>query len=281
MAEKCRTHGIGINIWLGLWLAVWAIGVPPDQARAAEAIFDGLIEPYLVVEVGSEVPGVIDRVQVDRGDMVEAGDVVAMLRSGVETANLALARARARLESTIKLKKAALEFARRNSQRVKEVYDAKALAFQKWDEVETQRIMAENELAEALEQKQLYELERQQAAEVLRRKTILSPVSGVVMERHLSKGEYVEDKPIVKIAQIDPLNVEVVMPISRIGSVKVGMKAAVMPEEPVGGEHEATVTIVDKVIDAASGTFGVRLEMPNPDWRIPPGLKCKVRFQGA
>lgn len=281
MRGKRNTCDIDIGIWLGLWLAVWAIGVPPGQARAVDEIFDGLIEPYMVVEVGSEVPGVLDDVKVDRGDMVKAGEVVATLRSQVERANLELARTRAQLDSTIKLKQSALEFARRNSQRVKEVYEAKALAFQKWDEVETQRIMAENELAEALEQKRLHELERQQAAEVLRRKTIFSPVSGVVMERHLSKGEYVEDKPVVKIAQIDPLNVEVILPVSRIGSVKVGMKATVMPEDPVGGEHEATVTIVDKVIDAASGTFGVRLEMPNPDYAIAPGLKCKVRFQGA
>ena len=279
MTAKRRIRGIGIGIWL--WLAVWATGHPLNYARAAEAVFDGLIEPFLVVEVGSEVPGVLDSVKVDRGDMVKAGQVVATLRSQVERANLELARVRAQMESTVKLKRTALEFARRNSQRVKEVYDAKALAFQKWDEVETQRIMAENELAEALEQKQLYELEQRQAVEVLRRKTILSPVSGVVMERHLSKGEYVEDKPVVKIAQIDPLNVEVILPVARIGSVKVGMKATVMPEAPVGGEHEATVTIVDKVIDAASGTFGVRLEMPNPDYAIPPGLKCKVGFQGA
>ncbi|HDI59964.1 MAG TPA: efflux RND transporter periplasmic adaptor subunit [Desulfobacteraceae bacterium] len=282
MMGKCRTRGIDIGVWLGLWFAVLAVDVPLGYAQeGTEAVFDGLIEPYLVVEVGSEVSGVLDSVKVDRGDMVKAGQVVATLSSRVERANLKLARARAQLESTIKLKQTALEFARRNSQRAKEVYDAKALAFQKWDEVETQRIMAENELAEALEQKQLHQLEYQQAAEVLRRKTILSPVSGVLMERHLSKGEYVEDKPIVKIAQIDPLNVEVILPVSQLGAVEVGMKAVVMPEEPVGGEHEATVTIVDKVIDAASGTFGVRLELPNPEYAIAPGLKCKVRFQGT
>lgn len=282
MMGKCRTRGINIGVWLGLWFAVLAVDVPLGYAQeGTEAVFDGLIEPYLVVEVGSEVSGVLDSVKVDRGDMVKAGQVVATLSSRVERANLKLARARAQLESTIKLKQTALEFARRNSQRAKEVYDAKALAFQKWDEVETQRIMAENELAEALEQKQLHQLEYQQAAEVLRRKTILSPVSGVLMERHLSKGEYVEDKPIVKIAQIDPLNVEVILPVSQLGAVEVGMKAVVMPEEPVGGEHEATVTIVDKVIDAASGTFGVRLELPNPEYAIAPGLKCKVRFQGT
>jgi RND family efflux transporter MFP subunit len=248
----------------------------PPSSQAAELVFDGLIEPDTVVEVGSEVPGVIDSVALERGDMVQAGQVAARLRSGVESANLELAKTRAEMESEIRIKQAALAFAQRNSDRVKELFDVKAMPFQKWDEVETQRIMAENELAQAREQKQLYELEYLQAAEVLKRKTILSPVSGVVMDRFLSKGAYVEDQPIFKIARIDPLNVELVIPVSQLGLITVGMKGTVTPEAPSTDTYEATVTIVDKVVDAASGTFGVRLEMPNPDYEITPGLKCRV-----
>lgn len=270
---------IAHTLWKVVLLCLLSFSMALAQAlpEADDGIeCDGLIEPYLVVEVGSEVPGIINEVKTDRGKIVKAGQVVATLRSGVEIANLELARTRAEMEADIKAKKAALEFARRNSERVKELYDVKALPFQKWDEIETQRIMAENELAQAMEQKGLYEIEYRQAAEIVKRKTILSPVSGVVMERHLSKGEYVEDKPIFKVAQIDPLNVEVVLPVSQLGFVKVGMKGTVRPEAPLNGEYEATVTIVDKVVDAASGTFGVRLEIPNPEFKITPGLKCKV-----
>jgi RND family efflux transporter MFP subunit len=270
------------GFWAGVFLLMvgsgWAFPESAPHGDKIAAEFDGIIEPHMVAELGSEVPGVIENIKVERGDIVKTGEVVATLRSGVERANLDLARARAELNSTIKAKKAALEFAQRNSDRIKQLYDVKALALQKWDEVETQRIMAENELAEAMDQKRLNELEYQQAAEVVKRKTILSPVSGVVMERYLSKGEYIENKPVVKIAQIDPLNVEVVMPVSEIPFMKLGMKGTIKPEAPVNGEYEATVTIVDKVVDAASGTFGVRLEIPNPRHRIPPGLKCKVFF---
>jgi membrane fusion protein (multidrug efflux system) len=56
------------------------------------------------------------------------------------------------------------------------------------------------------------------------------------------------------------------------------MRAKVIPEAPVGGEYIAEVKIVDRVIDAASGTFGVRLELPNPNHRLQAGLKCKVIF---
>jgi hypothetical protein len=51
-----------------------------------------------------------------------------------------------------------------------------------------------------------------------------------------------------------------------------------MPERPVGGSYQARVEVVDQMFDAASGTFGVRLTLPNPQRRIPAGLKCKARF---
>ena len=56
------------------------------------------------------------------------------------------------------------------------------------------------------------------------------------------------------------------------------MIATIVPELPQYGEHPATVTIVDKVIDAASSTFGVRLELPNAEQQIPSGMRCQVRF---
>ena len=52
----------------------------------------------------------------------------------------------------------------------------------------------------------------------------------------------------------------------------------VLPEAPVGGSYTATVTVVDRVFEAASGTVGVRLELPNPDLRLPAGIHCRVRF---
>jgi multidrug efflux pump subunit AcrA (membrane-fusion protein) len=56
------------------------------------------------------------------------------------------------------------------------------------------------------------------------------------------------------------------------------MRASVEPEFPVEASVIATVSIVDPVIDAASGTFSVRLDLPNPDGQIPGGLHCTVKF---
>ena len=100
----------------------------------------------------------------------------------------------------------------------------------------------------------------------------------MVVERFLSPGEYVEDQPILQLAQIHPLYVEVFAPVEMLGKIKVGMRAKITPQEPISGVYKARVKIVDRVVDAASGTFGVRLELPNPKYRLPAGLKCKVTF---
>jgi len=98
------------------------------------------------------------------------------------------------------------------------------------------------------------------------------------VERLLSHGEYTGEETIMKIVQIDPLYVEVVIPVEQFGTIKKGMKAQVQPESAVGGKYTAEVIIVDSVIDAASGTFGVRLKLPNKSFNLPPGLKCEVFF---
>ena len=57
------------------------------------------------------------------------------------------------------------------------------------------------------------------------------------------------------------------------------MKAVVRPEGNGQTGYPARVTVVSPVADSASGTFGVRLEMPNPNNALPAGLGCTVDFQ--
>ncbi|KPJ78421.1 MAG: hypothetical protein AMJ54_03480 [Deltaproteobacteria bacterium SG8_13] len=268
------TSGCGFNV---LFLAL-AVTLIAEIGSAEPIVLDGLIEPSLEVKVGSSVPGILLSVDAERGDTVKKGQVVATLQSGVEKATLELSRYRAKMTATVQLKRERLEFARRQKKRFGELYDKEALPLSQLDEVETNMAMAELELQEALEDKQLAQLEEARAQAVVERMTIRSPVNGVVVDRFLAKGEYVEDQPIVILAQINPLHVEVIATVELLGALKTGMQAEIRPEEPYNSRYAARVTIVDRVVDAASGTFGVRLELPNPDYKLPAGLKCKVVF---
>ena len=248
----------------------------PVYAHAAE--YRGLIEPHRAIKVGSSTEGILATVDVDRGDLVHKGQILATLESGVEKATMEAARARAEMEGPVRAKHASKEFFQGKKVRLERLFTKDLASASEMEEAETNKSVAEMQLLEALENKRLAELDYKRAAEVVNRLTIRSPVDGVVVERLLSPGEYVKDQPVLKLAEIDPLNVEVIMPADRFLSIKVGMRAKVIPEAPVGGEYVAVVKIVDRVIDAASGTFGVRLSLPNPGNHLPAGLKCKVIF---
>jgi RND family efflux transporter MFP subunit len=263
--------------------AMVAVGIAVSgsmAAGAAAAELDCLIEPKVVVSVAPAVEGLIETVAVDRGDFVGVGKVIATLESSVERAAVASARYRTMMEAPLKSNQIRVEYGDRRLVRTEQAYKEGGVPLKDVDEAETSKILAEIGVLEARENTQLYQLELTRATDALALRTIRSPVTGVVMQRFLSPGEFAKQAPIVKLAQLDPLNVEVIVPVALYGSIAVGRVAEVRPESPVGGVYQARVVVVDRVVDAASGTFGVRLELSNPGNRLPAGLKCRARFPG-
>lgn len=253
-----------------------------EEASVQGRAFDCLIQPKMVLKLGTTVPGLLSDVLVDRGAIVKKGDIVARLESGVEEAAVALAKARAEDDSAVRSGAAKVEFQRRKADRATELRKNDNIAVSAADEAMTQARVAESELDQAKVNYKMARLELTRADEVLKQRSIRSPIDGVIIERTLGPGEYVFDQAhLLTVAQVDPLNVEVSLPLSEFGKVRPGMRGEVYPEEPVGSRYIATVTVVDRVFDAASGTIGVRLEVPNPDYALPAGLKCQVRFPAA
>jgi RND family efflux transporter MFP subunit len=232
-------------------LALAALAKLPAMAAPDVGKLECLVEPYLKVAVSSAVPGVLEEVNVERGSHVKKGQVLASLVSGVEKALVDSAKAKA-------------AFAGRKVERIRELSRKQMISVGEKDELETQW--------------ELLKLEQREAEERLKQRTILSPCDGVVVKRMNSPGEFVQEKPILDLVQLNPLRVEVVVPVRLYGKIKVGMTGMVEWEAPVGGTYPAVVKIVDSVVDAASGTIGVRLELPNPNLKLPAGTKCSIKF---
>lgn len=246
--------------------------------------FDCVIEPRQVVEIRSTVEGLIERIAVDRGDTVTRGQLLVQLDAAVERASVELARQRVELEGAIRSGESRVEYSTRKLQRQEDLFKQNFISAQARDESATERRLAEAELKEALDNKRIAQLDLKRQEELLRLKSIRSPFAGVVVDRLMHPGEVAEAgvgrKPILKLAEIDVLHVEVVLPVAAFGRVRAGSQAEVTPEGPIGGRHAATVKVVDRVLDAASGTFGVRLELPNRGHKLPAGVRCKARFPG-
>jgi RND family efflux transporter MFP subunit len=247
-------------------------------AYAAE--FDCLIEARRTVAISGPVEALIAQVRVDRGDAVKKGDVLVEFDSGVEKASSELARVRAEMLGAVQSRQARADFAVLKHERRVALTKENFISLQEADEAAAERRLAEADLVEAKDNRRLAGLEHRRAVEVLRQRTLTSPVTGVVVERTMHPGEVFEvgKKSILRVAETSDLHVEVILPMSVFRQVAKGDVGLVRPEAPIGGSHEARVTVVDRVFDASSGTFGVRLELPNPNGAIPAGVRCKVEF---
>ena len=257
-------------------LAISLSGVATNTAAQELTELDCIIEPHMMVEVASAVDGVVDSVFADRSNVVKAGEVLAELESGVEVSTVALARARAELDSEIRFQQVSLSNEAKKKKRMRSLYKKRAVSLQVMEEADAESQLSAWRLRKAKDEQEIAKFELARAEAALARRSIRSPIDGVVVERMVAPGESVDDRAVFRIAQLNPLNVEVILPVSMYGLVAEGAWAQVQSE--IGGMHQAKVMVVDQVVDAASGTFGVRLELPNPDYKIPAGLRCQVEF---
>jgi multidrug efflux pump subunit AcrA (membrane-fusion protein) len=111
------------------------------------------MRPYTEVSVGSSVEGIIQAVTVERGDWIEQGQVLVTLESSVEEATVALAKAKADAEATLKGTKAKIAFAQRKLARALELNKSSSIATHEVDEAETEIVLAETEHLDAIERK--------------------------------------------------------------------------------------------------------------------------------
>ncbi|MDH3766983.1 MAG: efflux RND transporter periplasmic adaptor subunit [Gammaproteobacteria bacterium] len=239
---------------------------------------DCMIEPYVIVDVGSPEHGIVKAIEVDRSDTVSKNDILVKLEAGEQTAAVRKARARANMQADIKAREAALGFAERKQQRMRDLYASEAISSHQRDEVETELKMAQMQLRQAKDSRDLARIELERAQGDLARRTIRSPISGIIVERFVAPGEYVNEKPLLRVAQMHPLRIEAIAPATMFGKIAPGMRAKVTAETHDGNGYVAEVAVVDRLIDAASGTFGIRLELPNSDYTIPSGLNCRLQI---
>jgi len=264
-------------------VATLIAGLSAFPAMAGE--FDCMIEPRKSVEIRAASEGMIEKIWVERGDMVRVGQVLVTLDSGVEKAAAESARYRTTMEGKIRTGESRVEFATQKHARRDSLANQSFISAQDRDESLAEKRLAESELIDARDDRSLAEIEFRRLSEQLRLRTIRSPVDGVVVDRMLNAGELADNrdlrKPILKLADIGTLYVEALLPIDAFGKLAVGQSVEVLPEAPVGGRHNAKVNVIDRVMDPASGTFGVRLELLNPGLKLPAGIKCKLNLPGV
>jgi RND family efflux transporter MFP subunit len=252
------------------------------QSAAEAADFDCVIEPRQIIELRTASPGIIVSIRANRGEKVVAGSVLVEIDPALDRAAADIAEQRAKMLGALKTAQARLEYSEAKATRQTSLAQSNFISVQERDSAIAEKKLAQAELEEAQDNKKLANLELDRLREQVRLRTILSPIDGVVIDRYMHPGEYAgigeAAKPILKLADMNVLHVEVLLPINGWNRVQIGQNAEVTPGIPGARTIQAKVVAIDQVFDAPSGTFGVRLALRNAGEKLPAGIRCKARF---
>jgi len=213
----------------------------PDTAVSACQL-----KPSRWSDISSPLPGVISKVFVAQGARIQRGDALIGLDSREEKSLLQLAKERS-------------QFAQRKLSRNSVIKDSGLLPEQEADELETESKLAA--------------LEAEQLKNRIERSVIKSPFSGVVVRINTEVGEKVSDEPLLSVANLEKLHAEVVIDADWYRKAVVGNIMGLV----VQGHDNLVfgkIKTVDPLIDAASNTFTILVEVENQNSRLIAGQRC-------
>lgn len=198
------------------------------------------------VTVSADLPGTVERILFDSGRAVRAGEVLAILDTRQEQAQLAAIEARR-------------ELARLTFERVQELLAQKVISKAEFDRATAEFRQTEAELGEI--------------KAVIQRKTIRAPFSGVLGLRQVNLGQYLGGgDPLVTLQSLDPIYVNFGVPQQSAGRIPVGRAVTVTTPELGGVAVTGRVTALDSIVDEATRNIQVQATLPNRDGKLRPGM---------
>lgn len=287
-----------------------------DVALSLEA--HGALAANREVRLSPKVSGRVATVAVDVGDRVATGQILLTLEKqeleinvaqaeaavAAARANLARVRAGARPEeieqARAQVTQAAsnLEQARANLSRITALYESGAVSQAQLEQAQSQYEVAQAAHSAAMSQLRIVQQgprdEDIQAVEAqlmqaeaglamaqlqLSHAELVSTLDGIVADRLVQPGDMIgAGTPAFRIVQIDPVVVRIELGGRDIVRVRPGAEATLTLDAFPYQSFTGTVTAVEAVASTQSRLFGVRIEVPNPEGLLKPGMSARVRL---
>ena len=198
------------------------------------------------VTVSADLPGIVDEILFESGQTVREGQVLVVLDTRQEQAQMAAVEAQRVL-------------ARLNFNRMQELLDQRVVSKAEYDSATAESRQAEARVGEI------------RAA--LERKTIRAPFSGILGIRQINKGQYLAGgDPVVPLQSVDPIYVNFGVPQQALSQVHVGRDIRVTTENLTNAEFHGRITAIDSVIDQTTRNIQVQATLANHDGRLRPGM---------
>ncbi|MEO5814549.1 MAG: efflux RND transporter periplasmic adaptor subunit [Gemmatimonadaceae bacterium] len=228
---------------------------PGHMVRSNYVALSGEVEGLRTASIGFSVPGVVASVEVNEGDFVRQGQVIATLDRTEYDINVEMAAAqRERAEDEYK--------------RAKVVFEAKGIP--------------ENDFNKAGTGVRLARAQEAMARKKLQDTRLVARMSGMLARRGIEPGEQAAPGyPLFTIAQIEPVQVRVGVPESEVSRIAIGGKATVLIPSLKGASFAGRVRLVGIAADPASRTYTAKVELPNMGRKLRPGMIAEVRIEGS
>lgn len=233
------------------------------------------------VEVAPKLDGRLERVDVRLGDRVSQGQAIARieddeLQQRVSQAQASFDVARA----TVRQREADLVLASTTRERARSLFDRALVSGQELDDAEAvyQAAAAQGDLARAqFDQAQAY-LEELRIN--LANTVILSPVDGFIGRRYLDPGAYVTSSTaVVSVVDVSLVRLVANLVERDLRLVSEGVEALIDVDAFPGETFVGEVARIAPVLDTATRTAEIEIEVPNPDFRLKPGMYARVSLE--
>ncbi|HYU77443.1 MAG TPA: efflux RND transporter periplasmic adaptor subunit [Vicinamibacterales bacterium] len=209
------------------------------------------------VTVSADLPGTVDRIAFESGMSVRAGDVLAVLDTRQERAQLAAA----------------------DAQR-----DLAHVNFDRMQGLLNERVISQAEFDRATAESRQSDAHVGEIRAAIDRKTIRAPFSGILGLRQVNLGQYLSGgDPLVTLQSLNPIYVNFGVPQQSAGAMRAGRGVRITTGDLAGKELTGRVTAIDSVVDPTTRNIQIQATLANPEGRLRPGMfvQTEVVLGGA
>lgn len=224
----------------------------------------GSLRARRISRLSTEVEGIVKELLVDDGDRVESGQLIVRLNNELATIEKSgtaaeVDEAQARLADAERRYRELLALSKKQHVPETNVESAKA-------EIDIARA--------ALAQRRARD---GRAQALLNRHTVRAPFNGVVREKLVEIGQWVEtNSALVELVETEFLRLETPVPQFYFSRVRAGTPVAIRFDALPREVFEASITTTIPVSDTSARTFPVRIDLPNENGLLAPGMSARV-----
>lgn len=241
----------------------------------------GFTEPYADISMAASEMGTLAKVLVTEGDVVKAGQLLASLDDAVLKASLKVAAAGMKAEGELLTATTQLKLKKVEAEKIARLFERNHASQQEVDRVNGEVSIAEARIQSVREDLEIRRLEYARIEAQLQQRQVRSTIDGVVVDVAKDHGEFVSpsDPVVARVVQLDPLLVYFSLPNEKRGAVTEGQQVS-LKVRAATADARGIVEYVSPTADASSGTFRVKVRLPNGDQRWHGGEKTELVLDG-